>query len=188
MVNAIETKYKGYRFRSRLEARWAVFFDALRIQWKYEPEGFKLHSGLYLPDFFLPQVCDRRCKPGVWVEIKGVVPSGEESALCGELADATKTSVVMLVGPPEIEPYGPDSGYQWTREEEFTSWDDCMALHYCTRCRAGDATKFQFMNDYFKCPKCGGDDCTYDNPFIKNAAEDARSARFEHGETPRGGR
>lgn len=25
----IETEYKGYRFRSRLEARWAVFFDTL---------------------------------------------------------------------------------------------------------------------------------------------------------------
>jgi hypothetical protein len=28
-IKAIETSYKGYRFRSRLEARWAVFFDAL---------------------------------------------------------------------------------------------------------------------------------------------------------------
>lgn len=28
-VKAIDTVYKGYRFRSRLEARWAVFFDAL---------------------------------------------------------------------------------------------------------------------------------------------------------------
>ena len=26
-IKAIETYYKGYRFRSRLEARWAVFFD-----------------------------------------------------------------------------------------------------------------------------------------------------------------
>ena len=31
-IAAIETKYKGYRFRSRLEARWAVFFDALGIK------------------------------------------------------------------------------------------------------------------------------------------------------------
>ena len=41
MVKPIETVYKGYRFRSRLEARWAVFFDALDIEWYYEPEkGF----------------------------------------------------------------------------------------------------------------------------------------------------
>ena len=30
-IKAIETYYKGYRFRSRLEARWAVFFDAAGI-------------------------------------------------------------------------------------------------------------------------------------------------------------
>jgi hypothetical protein len=27
-IQAIETVYRGHRFRSRLEARWAVFFDA----------------------------------------------------------------------------------------------------------------------------------------------------------------
>lgn len=42
MIKAIETEYKGYRFRSRLEARWAVFFDALGVEWVYEPEGFDL--------------------------------------------------------------------------------------------------------------------------------------------------
>lgn len=26
-IKAIDTIYKGYKFRSRLEARWAVFFD-----------------------------------------------------------------------------------------------------------------------------------------------------------------
>ena len=32
-IKAIETSYKGYLFRSRLEARWAVFFDALGLVW-----------------------------------------------------------------------------------------------------------------------------------------------------------
>ena len=41
-MRPIETKYKGCRFRSRLEARWAVFFDALGIKWWYEPEGFMM--------------------------------------------------------------------------------------------------------------------------------------------------
>ena len=39
-IKPIETVYKGDRFRSRLEARWAVFFDAARIKWEYEPEGY----------------------------------------------------------------------------------------------------------------------------------------------------
>src|SRR3989337_2306140 len=63
-VRPIETRYKGYRFRSRLEARWAVFFDELRLQYEYELEGCSLPSGAaYLPDFFLPSL-------GVHVEIK----------------------------------------------------------------------------------------------------------------------
>lgn len=78
MIRAIETRYKGCRFRSRLEARWAVFFDALGIEWQYEPQGFTiLRQGWepdpdeeegnvwrWLPDFFLPQF-------GCWVEVKG---------------------------------------------------------------------------------------------------------------------
>jgi hypothetical protein len=64
-IKAIETRYAGCRFRSRLEARWAVFFDHLGIGWRYEPEGYCLSNGeFYLPDFFLQGA-------GVWVEVKG---------------------------------------------------------------------------------------------------------------------
>lgn len=31
-LKPIDTHYKGCRFRSRLEARWAVFFDHLLIK------------------------------------------------------------------------------------------------------------------------------------------------------------
>lgn len=55
-MRAIETEYKGYLFRSRLEARWAVFFDQLGIRYEYEPEGIVLSNGTYyLPDFCLPE-------------------------------------------------------------------------------------------------------------------------------------
>lgn len=30
-IKAIETEYDGHRFRSRLEARWAVFFNAVGL-------------------------------------------------------------------------------------------------------------------------------------------------------------
>jgi hypothetical protein len=63
-MKAIETRYKGYRFRSRLEARWAVFFDAMGINWEYEVEGFHLpNKTTYLPDFYLSDFDS-------WVEIK----------------------------------------------------------------------------------------------------------------------
>lgn len=57
---AIETIYNGYRFRSRLEARWAVFFDTAGIRYEYEPEGFEIEYSdwdqpiRYLPDFYFP--------------------------------------------------------------------------------------------------------------------------------------
>src|SRR5690625_6788696 len=53
IMNAIETIYKGRRFRSRLEARWAIFFDAIDIGWEYETEGFVLGKTRYLTDFKL---------------------------------------------------------------------------------------------------------------------------------------
>lgn len=64
----IETEYKGDRFRSRLEARWAVFFDEMKIKYQYEPQDF-FAEGIdgtgyrYLPDFYLPEL-------DTWVEVK----------------------------------------------------------------------------------------------------------------------
>lgn len=73
-IRPIETHYKGYRFRSRLEARWAVFFDAIGATWEYEPEGFVLEDGTYyLPDFLLHNVGGRgdEFDDDLWIEVKG---------------------------------------------------------------------------------------------------------------------
>lgn len=61
-IKPIETDYNGFRFRSRLEARWAIFFDELGIEYTYEQEGYEIATGAwYLPDFHLD---------GCWVEVK----------------------------------------------------------------------------------------------------------------------
>ncbi|NEW87238.1 hypothetical protein DU475_08180 [Rhodopseudomonas sp. WA056] len=53
-ANAIKTEYGGVTYRSQTEARWAVFFDTLGVQFQYEPETITLSSGeKYLPDFYL---------------------------------------------------------------------------------------------------------------------------------------
>ena len=70
MIKAIETAYNGYRFRSRLEARWAVFFDAMGILYRYEAEGYELGDMRYLPDFFIPLEDSPFKDAGYWVEIK----------------------------------------------------------------------------------------------------------------------
>lgn len=64
-LKAIDTYWNGLYFRSRLEARWAVFYDKLGIRYEYEKEGYDLGDGIrYLPDFWLPE---QDC----FVEIKG---------------------------------------------------------------------------------------------------------------------
>lgn len=92
-ARALETPYKGYRFRSRLEARWAVFMDAITVEWEYEPEGFNLgRAGFYLPDFWLPT-------EHAWLEVK---PSGsppiEEYDKFHALAELSRFPVFVMQG------------------------------------------------------------------------------------------
>jgi hypothetical protein len=48
-IAAIPTKYKHVQFRSRLEARWAAFFDLAGWEWHYEP----IDLNGWIPDFVL---------------------------------------------------------------------------------------------------------------------------------------
>src|SRR6516164_4732245 len=77
-IKAIETKYGGYKFRSRLEARWAVAFDEWELPWEYEPEGYNVATASgnvrYLPDFWLG--------PGQWAEVKGFLDLAGMMRLC----------------------------------------------------------------------------------------------------------
>ena len=87
-IKAIPTKYAGHTFKSRLEARVAVFFDQLRLSWEYEPEGYDLPiNGWYLPDFLLKK--DDKLKYDIWIECKGKEPTIEEDNKLNELACTT---------------------------------------------------------------------------------------------------
>lgn len=94
-LKPIETVYNGYRFRSRLEARWAVFFDSLGFKWQYEVEGFELPSGAkYLPDFYFPN-------SGIFGEVKPDknIPFEELSKVC-EFACHSVHGLLLIVGIP----------------------------------------------------------------------------------------
>lgn len=93
-IRAIETEYAGCRFRSRTEARWAVFFDVLGLSWEYEPEGFDLGSIRYLPDFYVDGVG--------WLEIKPAKePTELELKKCSAFATNIET-MYMLLGAPQL--------------------------------------------------------------------------------------
>lgn len=105
-IKAIETPYKGYRFRSRHEARWAVCLSALGVKWEYEKEGYDLDGVWYLPDFWLP---DHK----IWVEVKPAIndATGEEEEKIVRLARATGR-ICVIVGEflTQSLRYTPDSG------------------------------------------------------------------------------
>lgn len=162
-VAAIETAYKGYRFRSRLEARWAVFFDALGLRWEYEKEGFGLPSGRYLPDFWLPTPWGEYPAAGLWVEIKGIDPTGKEMQLLDELCFHTKhTSYIMQGLPFEHKVY---SVHHSDSAGSFLTFDghDLPDAHYGAMCLL---TRFLVITRHR----------------IDAALIAARSARFEFGE------
>jgi hypothetical protein len=71
-LKSLPTPYKGYNFRSLLEAQWSEYFDQLAIEWHYEDRGFTLSpfGDCYRPDFFLPGL-------GYWIEVKPGNPDEE---------------------------------------------------------------------------------------------------------------
>jgi len=88
-IESIETLYNNIHFRSRLEARWSIFWDALGVKYEYEPTKFDLGEIRYIPDFWLPE----REK---WVEIKGQMPIDIELRKGQLLAEETHQDVVIL--------------------------------------------------------------------------------------------
>lgn len=103
---AIDTVYKGYKFRSRLEARWAVFLSHSPDRWVYEMEGYQLESGWYLPDFTIFDAKSGKLKmfievkPGPRPDLSELIGS-PEIAKIHELSRANKNvSVDIVYGDP----------------------------------------------------------------------------------------
>lgn len=97
MLKAKDTKYSGYFFRSRTEARYAVFFDVLGIQWEYEVERYDLgDAGSYLPDFWLPE-------HKIWVEIKGETAEERAAWKVIQLARQSNHIALLVTGTPGKE-------------------------------------------------------------------------------------
>ncbi len=71
-IQAIETRYAGHLFRSRLEARWAAFFDLVGLQWEYEP----FDAAGYIPDFLVQGGSLQQ--PPILIEVKPFLPGSAE--------------------------------------------------------------------------------------------------------------
>jgi hypothetical protein len=207
-IKPIETRYAGCRFRSRLEARYAIWFERLGIDWLYEPEGFEVgpraRRRAYLPDFYLPQL-------RLWVEVKGHEAAFDRTLLLdaadvthglpvalGE-ADADQGLIklrVLLLGPVPSLP---------RLHTSIASFRGVLARQsvtpFCLLPDSGDHPEFESEHRHVFTPVLGplrvGVECDehtlfngalkaklfgFHCPKIKSAYMAARSARFEHGE------
>lgn len=170
-IAAIQTEYDGNRFRSRLEARWAVFFNHLGIEWQFEPQGYQVGDGRgayrnYLPDFYLPAL-------EVWAEVRGT--SGDWNLwhdFAKRVAPHSQKFIVLGQIPKE------SGGWLHTRAMTSESgwgyayWDD-GTLH--------------LLGNYeppWPPTVDGHRNRNYGSDRVDEAYRAARTARFEHGETP----
>lgn len=189
-MKPIETIYKGFRFRSRLEARWAVFYDTLRIKWEYEKEGFDLGNGvLYLPDFYIPHL-------DCWIEIKGQPPNKDEERKISLFCKESGWTLYCFFGQIEIPfdfsfMFNSAYFYHWSKEnwQKRSAWSDQQ--YWWCECKYCGAVGIEFngRSDRLKCKQNGckksehGDKgYNYSSLKLQNAYLAARQARFEHGE------
>jgi hypothetical protein len=167
-MKAIETRYGGCHFRSRIEARWAVFFDVLGIPLEYEPQGFELPAddyftepAYYLPDFFLPNWGPGR--QGMWWEVKGAPPTKDEQNLAFRLSMDSGQPVRIAHGA--IGRGAHDTNIQCVGSApEFFGVGAAGGLFLRPVLEAGDELA----------PEAS-------HPELLDAYTAARSARFEHG-------
>ena len=192
-MKAINTLYKGNYFRSRTEARWAVFFDAIGVRWEYEKEGYDLGGGvLYLPDFWFP---DHK----FFGEVK---PDGEltkiEVEKAKRLCEQSMLPVFIFKGVPSFG-FEKDvlsvPSFVWGaplfksdengRDPLPGRWSDEM--YDIERVTYYDELNFPFTKDGRPLPNGVFITCSEidnnDDVFV-NACRKARSARFEHGQKP----
>ncbi len=189
-IRSIDTKYDGHLFRSRLEARWAVFFNALNIKYLYEPQGFDVDGRAYLPDFclLLGKMVWAEVKPAVdsdpegesrWRAFLNAQPEGTRGVLLTDMASGT---MIITGGHWQqflvIQKLGEQDDYQLCE-------DQC---HMWLSCADGYHFDLQQLGSMTACGQCAAwpRDAPGKAPWdldrrISVAYEKARSARFEGG-------
>jgi hypothetical protein len=188
-IKPIETIYNGRRYRSRLEARWSVFFDDLGIEYLYEPEGYELppdvmagvpNTTWYLPDFWLP-------RQRYWIEIKPDRPSPEEELKIAAVARYQGAKAFILWGdviPPFEQRSSSDSHYiVWPYWDNYQCWCVCPLCGAVEIQFEGRAWRMACRCLRSKEPRREKLITSEDGRLIR-AYTRAKMARFEHGEQP----
>ena len=121
MIKAIPTEYNDVQFRSRLEAKWAAFFDLLEWEWEYEPCDF---DG-WIPDFLL------KLDSPIFVEVKPVHNFPQDIADEIEKSGCTEDCLIvgMTLGSPNNSScYGVQIGWKRVVDDEEAIDLECSDL------------------------------------------------------------
>lgn len=150
-VKPLPTEYNGVLFRSRTEARWAVYFDALGIEWHYEPQHFRLSDGgFYKPDFYLPRmgfVADGGGSVGMYVEVK---PRNAPDGMFDKaraFAETMSQTVLLLDGGPRASRF---KIYVGRMDMEFERFNDGLLAAFHPKYLPGgvNADEYRLWSDY----------------------------------------
>jgi len=173
-LSAIETRYNGIVFRSRMEARWAVFMDELNIPYQYEPEAFRIGKVNYLPDFFLPHMDS-------FLEIKNPVMAENGREKAKELAMASKKKVFLICSPPRVPSFGDECAEVFERIGDECGGDHPYFWCECPRCFRCEL-QFDGRADRIDCrcqkSKHGDKGYNFDSPRLIRAHQKASGFRF----------
>lgn len=177
---AIQTAYRGHLFRSRLEARWAVFFENMGVDWVYEHQGFETAHGRYLPDFWLPRL-------NLYAEVKGQYTEWDVLHMprLQSLGDATGARVCVLHRIPDPSDTSLDSrAFDLAAPVPDSPCAWCVCPHCGVVGFEYEARVNRASGHADTCPVPGMAKVrTWKHPRISGAFLAARSARFEWGQS-----
>ena len=185
-IQSIDTVYDGYRFRSRLEAKWAMFFNEAGIEYSYEPKGIKTSYGWYLADFFIPSM-------DLWIDVKGNAEAepfalNKLAEICEEGQRGAIIENIPLVKNNSINPFE-SKDFKLQHNVTFGEGTEDGLYLFCSCIKCG-AYGFEYEGRSARI-ECGCDHSdisngdrshNYDSPNLLKAYKVARGARFEHDE------
>lgn len=167
-MKSLEAVYKGYRFRSRAEARWFIFYSLAGVEATYESEAIDLGGFVYIPDYWLDIF-------RAWAEIKGHIANDQAGLLmldkCTKLAVQSGRPVILNFRDPLDARCIVFRGDKMYSQSRWTHCDHCGGLALGVR------------SDNFHCVWCPR--MHNDPPLTFDALRSARRRLYEAALTAR---
>ena len=103
-LQPIKTIFEGIEYRSRLEARWAVFFKRLNFKFEHEPFTVENNGLTWTPDFIVYEGFANPFRKPPLVEIKPVRPNEDYIKHLQDIRNPDESDILICVGDnPSLE-------------------------------------------------------------------------------------